>query len=119
MDSDVIDHVSLEPFSLNIIFGPRQVGKTTAVILLIEYLLKKIENPKSIFYFSCDKLADYKELDQVLEEYLKVKKRENIRTSYIILDEITFPKEWYRSIKYRIDKGDFKNDVIILTIYES
>ncbi|AWR96826.2 AAA family ATPase [Acidianus sulfidivorans JP7] len=112
---DVIDKISLDPYSLNIIVGPRQVGKTTALILLVEKLLKQVENPKAIFYFSCDKLADYKELDEVLQEYLKVKKAERIKTSYIILDEVTFPKEWFRAIKYRIDRGDFKNDVIVLT----
>ncbi|ARM75536.1 ATP-binding protein [Acidianus manzaensis] len=112
---DIIQKIPLVPFSLNIILGPRQVGKTTALILLVEKLLNTVKNPKSVFYFSCDKLADYKELDQVIEEYLKIKKSEAIQNSFIILDEVTFPKEWYRAIKYRIDKGDFKNDVLILT----
>ncbi|BFH72813.1 ATP-binding protein [Sulfurisphaera javensis] len=112
---DFLDKVSLSPFSLNFLFGPRQVGKTTALILFIKKLLDNHVNPKAIFYFSCEKLADYKELDSILEEYLKVKKREGIKTSYIILDEVTYPKEWYRTIKYRIDKGDFKNDVLILS----
>ena len=60
-------------------------------------------------------LADYRELDSVLGEYMKIKKNERIKTSYILLDEVTFPREWYRSIKYRIDSGDLKNDVLILT----
>jgi len=37
------------------------------------------------------------------------------RTSYIFLDGITFPREWYRAIKYRIDSGDLENDVLVLT----
>jgi predicted AAA+ superfamily ATPase len=32
------------------------------------------------------------------------------RTSYIFLDGITFPREWYRAIKYRIDSGDLEHD---------
>ncbi|WP_289230765.1 hypothetical protein [Candidatus Korarchaeum cryptofilum] len=28
---EIINDVSLEPFSLNFIFGPRQVGKTTLI----------------------------------------------------------------------------------------
>jgi len=31
---DVVDRLSLRPFSLNFVFGPRQVGKTTALVLL-------------------------------------------------------------------------------------
>ncbi|QKR00289.1 ATP-binding protein [Metallosphaera tengchongensis] len=112
---DVDLNLSLEPFSLNFLFGPRQVGKSTALVLLIKKLLNVVDSPKAIFYFSCDKLADYKELDDVISTYLKLKERERINTSYIILDEVTFPKEWYRTIKSRIDNGDFKNDVLILT----
>jgi len=91
------------------------VGKSTALILLIKELLDKVDNQRAIFYFSCDKLVDYKELDDILSAYLRLKEREKIRTSYILLDEVTFPKEWYRAIKLRIDRGDFKNDVLILT----
>ena len=101
--------------SLNFLFGPRQVGKTTALILLIKKLMDKGHSPRSILYFACDKLADYKELDEVLEDYDKVRKREGIKNSVIILDEVTFPKEWYRTIKYRIDAGKFRNDVLILS----
>ncbi|MBW9141021.1 MAG: ATP-binding protein [Candidatus Aramenus sp.] len=112
---DVDLNFSFEPFSLNFLFGPRQVGKSTALILLVKKLLNLVDNPRAVFYFSCDGLADYKELDEVISAYLKLKRREKINTSYIILDEVTFPKEWYRAIKSRIDKGDFKDDVLILS----
>jgi len=86
------------------------------LILLIKRLLEEEKiNPKSIFYFTCDKLADYKELDEVLEEYIKFKRSNNISSSFIFLDEITYPKEWYMALKSRIDKGDFRNDVLVVT----
>jgi predicted AAA+ superfamily ATPase len=105
---------NLEPFSLYFIFGPRQVGKTTLLKLLIRRLLETV-NPKSIFYFKCDELADFKELDEMIREYLKIKKVEGIERSYIFLDEITFPREWFRAIKWHIDMGGFKNDILYLT----
>jgi predicted AAA+ superfamily ATPase len=111
---DLLEQLRLEPFSLTFIFGPRQVGKTTLVKLAIERLLQA-KNPKAIFYYRCDRLSDYKELDQVLRAYLDLKKAEGIETAYIFLDEITFPKEWYRSIKYRIDTGELAKDVLVLT----
>lgn len=114
-DPNIINNLSLEPFSLNFIFGPRQVGKSTSLILLVKNLIDKGINPKSIFYFACDQLADYKELDEVLNKYLFIKEREGIKNSFIILDEVTYPREWFRTIKFRIDKGDFKNDVLILS----
>jgi predicted AAA+ superfamily ATPase len=112
---DFLDQLPLQPYSLSFIFGPRQVGKTTSLKLLIERLLRSGVNPKAIFYYRCDKLSDYKELDELLEKYLGLKKAEGVESSYILLDEITFPKEWYRSIKYRIDSGHFSNDVLVLT----
>jgi predicted AAA+ superfamily ATPase len=113
---DVIEKVSLSPYSLNFIFGPRQVGKSTALMLLIKRLLEEGRaNPKSIFYFSCDKLADYKELDEILGEYMKFRRANNVSSSFIFLDEITYPREWYRALKSRIDRGDFRNDVLVVT----
>ena len=81
---------------------------------MIKKLLEKEEKEK-IFYFRCDKLADYKELDEVLKAYFEFRKEKNISSSFILLDEVTFPKEWFRTIKYYIDTGELKNDVLVLT----
>jgi Predicted ATPase (AAA+ superfamily) len=107
---DVIDKISFTPFSLNFLFGPRQVGKSTALLLTIKRLLDEGVNPKAIFYYSCDMLADYRELDEVLGDFIKVKRMNNVRSAYIFLDEITYPREWYRALKSRIDRGDKTND---------
>ena len=110
----LLERANLEPFSLHFILGPRQVGKTTLLKLLIKKLLETT-NSKAIFYFKCDQLADFKELDEVIREYLKIRKVEGIRGAYILLDETTFPREWFRAIKWHIDMGNFNNDVLFLT----
>jgi predicted AAA+ superfamily ATPase len=46
---------------------------------------------------------------------LSLENLKNISGSFIFLDEITFPKEWFRTIKYYIDVGEFRNDVLVLT----
>lgn len=111
---ELVDKIKLEPFSLHFIFGPRQSGKTTLIKFIIRKLLEKVD-PRAIFYFRCDEIKDYKELKEVLTTYLEFRKELKIKTSYIFLDEITFPKEWFRSIKSMIDDGIFKNDVLVLT----
>jgi len=111
---EIINKIDFKPFALHIILGPRQSGKTTALKLFIKELLKKIE-PRSIFYFDCDEIADYKELSDVIETYLNFKNDNHIESSIILLDEITSPKEWYRAIKFLIDKGKLKKDVVVLT----
>lgn len=111
---DIVDKINTKPFSLHIILGPRQTGKTTALKLFIREFLKE-RDPKSLFYFNCENVADYKELTEILERYLDFKEMNDVKSAAIILDEITLPKEWYRSVKSLIDKGKLKNDVVILT----
>ncbi len=93
----------------------RQVGKTTMIKLIIKNLLNEVK-PEAIFYYSCDLLTDYEELIDILRRYLRIKEERGIETSYIFLDEVTYVNDWFRAIKYGIDRGGlFKNDVITIT----
>jgi len=109
-----LNKISLEPFSLNFILGPRQVGKTTGVKLLIVKLLKR-KPPEAIIYINCEIFPDFTSLRKVIEEYLEFKKSERIETSYIFLDEVTSLNEWWKAIKVLIDSGEVLNDVITVT----
>jgi hypothetical protein len=111
----IVQKFTLRPFSLHFLVGPRQIGKTTALKIFIHKLLEDGREPKSIFYFACDELADYKELGEVLDNYLTAKKEWKIRSSLLILDEITFVEDWWRSIKARVDRRVFEKDVVIVT----
>jgi len=107
-----IKEISLEPFSLNFLYGPRQVGKTTLVKLLVLRLLERVE-PEAVFYFSCDPLSDYEELLEVLREYLRARRLG--QPSYVFLDEVTFVREWYRAVKHLIDAGRLRSSVVTVT----
>lgn len=111
----LIEKINLKGFALHFISGPRQAGKTTALKLLLKKLLENGQDPRSLFYFNCENLADYRELTGILDFYLEFRENNSIKNSIIMLDEITLPKEWYRAVKFFIDKGKFRNDVIILT----
>ena len=108
-----LNKISLEPFSLNFILGPRQVGKTTGVKLLIVKLLKRMP-PEAIIYINCEIFPDFASLRKVIEEYLEFKKSERIETSYF-LDEVTSLNEWWKAIKVLVDSGEVLNDVITVT----
>ncbi len=107
--------VFLVPFSLNFVIGPRRVGKTMGIKLLIRNLLGREKNPYSLFYFDCGVLEDYREIIEVVDEYLKLKERKGIKTAYLFLDEVTLIPNWWRAIKYLVDRRKLKNDVLTLT----
>lgn len=106
--------IRLKPFSLHFILGPRQVGKTTLIKLMIKDLLEQCR-PEQIFYFRCDELKDYKELNELLDSYSSLREELSIDSSYIFLDEISFADEWFRTIKLWIDEGRFRNDVVVIS----
>jgi predicted AAA+ superfamily ATPase len=109
-----IKEVSLTPFSLNFVFGPRQTGKTTGIKLLIRDLLKKVEK-EAVFYFDVTLLADIDSLKKVLDKYLEIKRVEKIKGSFIFLDEVTTLDNWWKIIKGYIDMGIFQDDVLTVT----
>jgi hypothetical protein len=81
-----------------LIVGPRQVGKTTYIKLLIEGLLKK-GDPRSILYFACDLLKDKDEIVRVIESFDSI----SPKPSHVFLDEVTFVGEWERAVKFLLD----------------
>jgi len=95
--------------------GPRQVGKTTLVKLLIKDLLPEVKDSKSIFYYTCDLIDNEKELFEVINMYLDWSQAFNLDRKYIFLDEISSVKNWEKGLKYLVDTGLLKNTSILLT----
>ncbi|ASJ02220.1 AAA family ATPase [Thermococcus profundus] len=108
-----LDELSREPFSLNFVVGPRRVGKTLGIKLLIRELIQ--DNPYQVFYFSCDVLEDYRDLLEILRDYIKLKKRKGVKSSFIFLDEVSLVRDWWKAIKFLIDSGELRNDVVTVT----
>ncbi|MEM1953101.1 MAG: ATP-binding protein [Candidatus Caldarchaeum sp.] len=111
---DEVEKIPHEPFSLNFVYGPCQVGKTTMVKILIHRLLEKVE-PRAVFYYSCDELSNYKELGEIIDDYLKAKTAAGVKISYIFLDEVTFVEDWWRAVKARVDDGSLSTSVVTVT----
>jgi len=96
------------------VLGPRQVGKTTGIKLLIHELLKEKE-PESVLYINVEILPDYHELSKVLREFERLKGKEGIKTGYIFLDEASSLEGWWKGVKPLIDAGVLENDAVTIT----
>lgn len=78
---------------LYIIRGPRQIGKTCWLKTILARHSKKLES----FYLSCEEIADFRELGQIL--------RSQEGSKLIILDEVSFVAGWDRAVKHFLDSG--------------
>ena len=108
----LVQTVSLEAGDISIIRGARQVGKTTTFKMIIERLLDEKVPAKSIFYFSCEALTSFQELQSLLVDYLENKKDRKV---FLFLDEISFVPEWQRAILAIANLGLTRNASLLLT----
>jgi len=92
--------------------GPRQVGKTTLLKLMIRCLIEKGVDPRSILYISCESLSSWKEFRDVLKAFFSMSTETR---TYLFLDEVTAISDWSRPVKYLYDVGILRNSFVILS----
>ncbi len=95
--------------------GPRQVGKTTFVKLMIQKILDSKVQSNQVFFWACDLVENPKELVAVINSYLNYAREKHDERLYIFLDEISSVKDWQKGIKFLVDSGSLKNCTLILT----
>ncbi len=97
--------------NVSLIYGPRQVGKTTFLKLMIKKLIEEKISPENIAYFSCDTLVtnQREEFREAINFLL------NRETKYLFIDEISNIKEWGIEIKYFIDSGKLESIGVFVT----
>jgi predicted AAA+ superfamily ATPase len=107
-------YIPLDKDALLSLRGPRQVGKTTLMKLIIREELKH-RKPSDIFYFTCELVTKAETLKDILETYLQWSQRQSQERKLIILDEISRVKDWEIALKYIIDVYSLKGKTFILT----
>lgn len=94
--------------------GGRQIGKTTLLKQWMSVLLENGCNLKSLFFMTGELIADHINLIQIVQEYLNQQSSSNERV-YLIIDEVTYIRNWDQGIKYLADIGAFENVIVVLT----
>ena len=110
----LLHYIDLEKDALYSIRGPRQVGKTTSIKILIKKLLIN-KNPINIMYYACDLVLDEKKLYELLESYHIWIRNQNQERIYIFLDEISSVKNWQKTLKFFIDTKGNSNITFLVT----
>ncbi len=115
-DPDVRRSLHFEQDRVFTLRGPRQVGKTTLLKLLLRDVLGSDAHPRSALYLSCDLFQDPGEIVSAVDAYL-----ESSRTvpgeerRLLLLDEVTSVRDWDRGVKHMVDRGALVGSTVVLT----
>lgn len=112
--SPLIKGIPILTPGIYILTGGRQVGKTTVLKLIIKKLLEEDNlSPNQIFYLPCDTIENFSQLLFEIDQF-----RQSMKSGQpfaLLIDEITYVKDWVRAIKSLADAGFFKNGSVLLT----
>ena len=96
--------------------GPRQIGKTTMLKLLIREFLDDGISPWNIMYYAFDVESNPRELVALIKSYFdNTKTQRKDKRCYLFLDEISSIKNWQKGIKRLWDQKRLENCTIIAT----
>jgi len=95
-----------------VLVGPRQLGKTTALKYdIYQKIVEQKIDPTRVMYYSFDTSRKFEDISEVI----------NIFTSrtdgklFLYLDEISFVEEWQRAIKSFLDSKDSSRATLYIT----
>ena len=102
------DNLPMKP-GVIVVYGPRQVGKTTWIKQAISEIVKN-EPATSVFYLNAEMIADRFDLHETIRMVDGLYKPKRI-----FIDEISAVRDWERTIKALVDDGLFENKSVMLT----
>ena len=88
------------------ITGLRRIGKTTLLKMLINYLVNEVCSAEKVLYLSLDNyLLKDVTLSEIIETYRQIHKLKHDDFVYILLDEVTYFKDYEIQMKNLYDLG--------------
>jgi len=111
--SDLISRFSKLDTGIYTISGGRQVGKTTLLKQWMATLIKDAVDPATIAFMTGELIDDHHSLVRLITELLNEMPDEDLK--YLIVDEVTYIKDWDKAVKYLADAGLLENVVLMQT----
>lgn len=109
----VLDELPRDIPGIYTLGGGRQIGKTTLLKQWMARLVHQKVQPAAIAFFSGELIDDHHSLLALLQMQLNRMPENTIR--YILLDEVTYIRDWDKAVKYAADSGLLDNVILILT----
>ena len=112
-ESPIIQQLPIDIPGIYNLGGGRQVGKSTLLKQWMEHLLTQQTPPTAIAFISCELIVDEQSLYRILIDQFAEMPNDTMR--YLILDEITYVRNWDKAIKYLADTGAFEKTVVVIS----
>jgi uncharacterized protein len=113
--ADFVAELDLRQPGIHILRGPRQVGKSTDLKLLVERALVSGFEPRSIVYLALDLL----EGQHLAELAVTVERAKDLAgqsvPGLLLLDEVTAVQRWQTAVKSLWDHGAIRGEVVVCT----
>jgi predicted AAA+ superfamily ATPase len=115
LDTPQVGAIDLNVPAVHVLRGPRQVGKSTDLKLLVQRALDEGTGPRAIIYLALDFLEDRPpdETARSIQRALELCGSEPRRL--ILLDEVTATDRWQVAVKVLWDSGPIRRDVVVCT----
>ena len=111
--SQLLDQIPRSISGIYTLSGGRQTGKTTILKQWMAELLESRVPPHSIFYMTGELVDDNHSLIRLVTDLLTDMPAKDLK--FILLDEVTYIKDWDKGVKYLADAGLLENTVLMIT----
>lgn len=115
LSGDFMAGLDLDDPGIHVVRGPRQVGKSTDLKLLVERALTRGLQPRAVVYLALDLIesAHLSELAATVRRALDL--AGHVGPGLLLLDEVTAVDRWQTAVKSLWDHGTIRNRVVVCT----
>lgn len=110
-ESPLLDHLPREP-GIYTLGGGRQVGKTTLAKQWMQRLLRDGVEPSALRFLTGELIDDHHALVAMVQDLLP---EAGQGRRFLILDEVTYVRDWDQGIKFLADAGLLEDLILLLT----
>ena len=111
--SQLLDQIPRSISGIYTLSGGRQTGKTTLLKQWMAELLESRVPPHSISYMTGELVDDHHSLIRLVTDLLTDMPAKDLK--FILLDEVTYIRDWDKGVKYLADAGLLENTVLMIT----
>lgn len=115
LPAELVGTIELTSAGIHVLRGPRQVGKTTDLKLLVRRALAEGQHARSVVYLTLDLIEGehHAELARTIQRAKALARHSG--SSIVLLDEVTGVPRWQTAVKAIWDDGTIGEDVVICT----